>query len=293
MIQYVAIFSLFLFSLGFSPAFAVVDEITTDKSSYYDGETMYVSGTVSTDLPVTSVSVVVFDPARLTFVALAPAISNSDGSFSVAIHVGGPLWTSYGSYPVQATSENTNKETIIEYLESPISSTPEPESQSTPEPESQSTPEPESQSTPEPTLKIPASFVDTTKNPQYYVDRYDNEPIYKEWFDANYSQYSSIYEAVGLDDPAFIPEWIHNNAELWYTGTITDSAFVSGIEYMLENNIIVISNIPSSGTVSVSDDAIPEWVRDSAYWWSQDLISEDEFVNSLRFLIQEGIIIIN
>ena len=54
-------------------------------------------------------------------------------------------------------------------------------------------------------LKIPASFVDTTKDPQSYVDRYNNEENYKEWFDTNYPQYSSIYQAVGLDEPLKIP----------------------------------------------------------------------------------------
>ncbi len=60
---------------------------------------------------------------------------------------------------------------------------------------------------PEPKVEVikstTASFVDTTKDPQSYVDRYNNEPTYKEWFDKNYSQYSSIYEAVGLEEPEF------------------------------------------------------------------------------------------
>jgi hypothetical protein len=55
----------------------------------------------------------------------------------------------------------------------------------------------------EPTKSIVASFVDATKDPQSYVERYNNEPTYKEWFDENYSQYSSIYEAVGLEQPEF------------------------------------------------------------------------------------------
>ena len=46
-----------------------------------------------------------------------------------------------------------------------------------------------------------ASFVDQTKDPQHYIDRYNNEPSYKEWFDENYPQYLSIYQAVGLDEP--------------------------------------------------------------------------------------------
>ena len=50
-----------------------------------------------------------------------------------------------------------------------------------------------------------ASFVDETKDLQSYVDRYNNEESYKKWFDDNYSQYSSIYEAVGLEEPLQIP----------------------------------------------------------------------------------------
>jgi len=50
-----------------------------------------------------------------------------------------------------------------------------------------------------------ASFVDQTKDPQHYIDRYNNESTYKEWFDENYSQYSSIYEAVGLEEPVVEP----------------------------------------------------------------------------------------
>ena len=34
-------------------------------------------------------------------------------------------------------------------------------------------------------------------------DRYNNEESYKKWFDDNYSQYSSIYQAVGLEEPEF------------------------------------------------------------------------------------------
>jgi hypothetical protein len=48
-------------------------------------------------------------------------------------------------------------------------------------------------------LKPIAPFVDTSKDPQHYLDRYNNEPSYKQWFDENYPKYSSIYEAIGID----------------------------------------------------------------------------------------------
>ena len=36
------------------------------------------------------------------------------------------------------------------------------------------------------------------KDPQYYIDRYNNESAYKEWFDTNYPDFT-IYEAVGVN----------------------------------------------------------------------------------------------
>lgn len=51
----------------------------------------------------------------------------------------------------------------------------------------------------EETEKPILSFVDTTRDPQYYIDRYTNEPTYKEWFDENFPDYT-IYEAVGVEE---------------------------------------------------------------------------------------------
>jgi hypothetical protein len=58
---------------------------------------------------------------------------------------------------------------------------------------------PGSFSEPEPEKKI-APFVDPNEDPQYYIDRYNNEPTYKAWFDENFPDYT-IYEAVGVEAP--------------------------------------------------------------------------------------------
>ncbi len=52
---------------------------------------------------------------------------------------------------------------------------------------------------PEPEKTL-ASFVDPNRDPQYYIDRYNNEESYKVWFDRNYPEIK-IYEAVGLPEP--------------------------------------------------------------------------------------------
>ena len=64
--------------------------------------------------------------------------------------------------------------------------------------------------TEKPEEKLPkltiAAFVDQSKDPQHYVDRYFNESKYKQWFDKNYPQYISIYQAVGLEEPVKVIE---------------------------------------------------------------------------------------
>ncbi|HUU49295.1 MAG TPA: fibronectin type III domain-containing protein, partial [Nitrosopumilaceae archaeon] len=60
----------------------------------------------------------------------------------------------------------------------------------------------------EPTELGMAAFVDPNKDPQSYVDRYNNEPSYKEWFDENYSEYDSIYQAVGLKEKLEIAAFV-------------------------------------------------------------------------------------
>jgi len=80
------------------------------------------------------------------------------------------------------------------------------------EPEKQSEPEPKQTTSKSKELGI-ASFVDETKDPQSYVDRYNSEATYKKWFDDNYSEYSSIYEAVGLEAPKELAPFVDPNLD--------------------------------------------------------------------------------
>ena len=89
-----------------------------------------------------------------------------------------------------------------------------------------------------------ASFVDTSKDPQSYVDRYNNEPKYKKWFDENYQYYDSIEQAVGVKESTmeFVPEstteqTISDIDSEPTCGTGTES--VNGICQVIKNELIL------------------------------------------------------
>lgn len=85
-----------------------------------------------------------------------------------------------------------------------------------------------------------------------------------------------------------IPSWIKNNAKFWSDGKITDSDFVSGIQYLINQKIIKIPS--TSASSGEKTNTIPAWVKNAAKFWADGQTTDKDFVNGLQFLITNGII---
>jgi len=93
---------------------------------------------------------------------------------------------------------------------------------------------------------------------------------------------------------AQIPSWIQNVAGWWASGDISETEFLTGIEYLINNNIILLDHVPcnyaiQSQTISPSK-SVPDWVKNNASWWSDNLIDDTDFINGLQYLIEHKII---
>jgi len=85
-----------------------------------------------------------------------------------------------------------------------------------------------------------------------------------------------------------IPTWIKNNAEWWVKGTIDDSEFLSGIEYMIKEEVI---RVPiSASSQETGDGSIPSWVKINADWWAKGQLSDEDFANAIGYLVEKRII---
>jgi len=86
-----------------------------------------------------------------------------------------------------------------------------------------------------------------------------------------------------------IPDWVRNNAEWWSKDLIGESDFVSGIEYLIIHGVIQVPIVPDEDE---SDDVafVPPWIKDTAGWWAEGLVSDSEFVNGLQYLVKQGIL---
>jgi len=132
-------------------------------------------------------------------------------------------------------------------------------------------------------------FPNENFSPQYYIDRYNNEESYRDWFDSQFPA-RSIFDVLGYPESFFqtVPDWIKNNARWWSNGQITDSEFLNGISYLINERIIIIpQNYESANSDS---QIIPLWVKNTAEWWAYGKIDEKEFLKGIQFLIENGII---
>lgn len=86
-----------------------------------------------------------------------------------------------------------------------------------------------------------------------------------------------------------IPGWIKNNAKWFADGSIGQTDFTKGIEYMIQNGIMQIPNLPPNAS-GVSETKVPDWIKNNAKWWSEGQITDDDFVKGIQYLVEKGII---
>ena len=84
-----------------------------------------------------------------------------------------------------------------------------------------------------------------------------------------------------------IPSWVKNNAGWWADGTISESEFLRGIQFLIKEEIIII---PPTSVEEQKSQNVPEWVKSNAGWWANGDIDDNSFVQGIQFLIKTGLV---
>lgn len=89
---------------------------------------------------------------------------------------------------------------------------------------------------------------------------------------------------------AKVPSWIKTTAGFWIDGASSDNEFVSAIQYLIKEGIIVV---PPTSSGSSSGTDVPAWIKTTTGYWVDGVSSDNEFVSAIQFLIKEGIIVLS
>ena len=97
-----------------------------------------------------------------------------------------------------------------------------------------------------------------------------------------------------------IPNWIKNVAGWWADDEISEKEFLTGIEYFINNNIISLPFMPcgmAAATAALDptleEKLIPDWVKNVAGWWATDKIEDADFINGIKYLIEQELLAID
>ncbi len=124
-----ALFAIMVASIGMAPAFGQIVQpivVTTDKTSYSEGETIMVTGEVSEILFGYAISVMTIAPNG-NLVSIDQVMVGSDKTFSAELSAGGSLMKQSGEYTIQVLygTENRTAETTFTFGGSSVVSGPE------------------------------------------------------------------------------------------------------------------------------------------------------------------------
>jgi len=121
--------------------------------------------------------------------------------------------------------------------------------------------------------------------------------VYAEW--RGYHIGTISFEVIGKPKPDtahtehqnVIPGWIKTHAGWWAEGSINDSAYVLGIQYLIEEEIMIVPSTEIAG--SVGSQEIPRWIKNNAAWWVDGQIDDVTYISGIQYLVKVGIIKVN
>ena len=250
-----------------SLAFAQSPQITllTDKQSYVTGDTITVSGQVSSLGSSNSAVLQVFNPfnvlVQIGTINLAP-----DGTFSKTVKAEGQSWTSDGSYQIK-----------VLYVSTPILAT------STANVNFKAT---QSQSISSPTTQPPPTSQPTTQPTQNPSQVPDDQTSIEEQIKQRIALANKLKQQIEQTTTTQIPLWVKDTAQKWHDGTVDNAAFGKDIQYLISSGLV-----KASGQVTpTSTFDVPSWQKKVAEWWSQGLVSDYDYVNSIQYMLDKKII---
>lgn len=261
--------------LGLSLFFVLIPHVyaissNTDKTIYALDDKIIVSGNVDI---VAGKYIGLQIRSSNDLVQLDQFLPSGDGSFSKEYIAKGTKWNLQGTYTVIVAYDGQTSTSTFQF---------NPESAQESQNPKTETPKVQPEIVQQTKPKIPG-FPELDKSPQYYFNRYQSELAFKEWFDRIFHGYT-IQEIVGYKKTHIdsFPD-MTKSRQHYLDRYSNEEKYRSWFDSQFPGESIY-------EFFEILEKKMPSWVKNSAGEWSRGEISDSDFINEIKYLVENNFI---
>jgi hypothetical protein len=99
------------------------------------------------------------------------------------------------------------------------------------------------------------------------------------------------------EEKSKIPQWVKYSVKLWALDKINELDFILGIQHLIRTGVLNPPSVESQVEKNIEEIQafgvkIPKYIKQTSLWWTEDKITDEEFVNSLQYLMKKGYLVI-
>ena len=99
------------------------------------------------------------------------------------------------------------------------------------------------------------------------------------------------------EEDSKIPQWVKYSVKLWALDKINELDFILGIQHLIRTGVLNPPSVENQVEEDIEEIQafgvkIPNYVKQTSLWWTEDKITDEEFVDGIQYLIKKGILVI-
>jgi type VI secretion system secreted protein Hcp len=91
-----------------------------------------------------------------------------------------------------------------------------------------------------------------------------------------------------------VPKWVQTTATFWVGGNVTDIEFTNALGFLVKEKIIDVEVEKPFEIIDQLEEKkpqVPAWISQTTKWWIEGKVPEDQFLEGIKWMIKNKIII--
>jgi len=101
-----------------------------------------------------------------------------------------------------------------------------------------------------------------------------------------------VKDELEIKSDSNIPVWVQTTAQFWINEDVSDREFTDALGFLVKEKIIDVEVDTPFDDVEQDnkEPQVPDWIRTTTEWWINGQVPEDQFLEGIRWMIQNRII---